>query len=109
MREGGGRGVGRWRLLGRLLPAEIRERIFEPAFGDLLRSHLAPGRGARRTLPFPVHVAGTFLGCVGIALPHLIVRRGKLTRLARVGLSVVAMAAVVLLVLVRMAGKYGGY
>jgi len=101
-------GVERWRLLGRLLPAEVRERIFEPAFGDLLRSHLTTREGAASRVPFPVRVAATFLGCAGIALPRLVVRHGRLTRFARVGLSVVAVATVVVVILARVSGGYPG-
>ena len=38
-------GRGRWFRLGGLLPAEVRRRIFEPAYYDLARRHLVAGEG----------------------------------------------------------------
>jgi hypothetical protein len=40
-------GVERWRALGRLLPRDVRERIFEPAFGDLTYHWLTSDVGRR--------------------------------------------------------------
>ena len=37
-----------WLKLGRLLPATLRERIFEPAYFDLLADSCKNGRGHRR-------------------------------------------------------------
>lgn len=39
-----------WRILGALLPGEVRRRLFEPAAYDLLREHLARGRRYRLSL-----------------------------------------------------------
>ena len=38
----------RWRLLGHLLPREVRERIFEPAFSDVLYRWLVRRRRLTR-------------------------------------------------------------
>ena len=84
----------RWHALGRLLPASVRERVFEPAFADLLRDSLEHSAGAR-TAPFAVRALGTYLGCVPPSVVRLFVVSGKLTRLARVmGVAVVVSVAV---------------
>ncbi len=72
----------RWRRLGRLLPREVRERVFEPEFGDLVHHRLT--RRARSRVPFGLLALGTLLGCAPIAIPRLFVRRGRMTRLGRV-------------------------
>ena len=71
-----------WIRLGRLLPREIRERIFEPAYADLLRRWLDE-RDQRRGW-FGLRVLATYAGCLPIAAPRLFVRRGRLTVFARV-------------------------
>jgi hypothetical protein len=48
----------RWRVLGRLLPREVRERVFEPAFSDLLYAWLTR-TAARPRVPFALRVMGT--------------------------------------------------
>ena len=60
-------GVERWRALGRLLPRDVRERIFEPAFGDLTYHWLTSDVGRR--VPFGVRALSTFLGCFPVAIP----------------------------------------
>ncbi len=37
----------RWFGIGSLLPAEVRQRLFEPAYYDLVREELAERKGAR--------------------------------------------------------------
>lgn len=46
---------GPWFKLGRLLPAVLRHRVFEPAYFDLLAESQRPGAGRRR-LGFKVFV-----------------------------------------------------
>lgn len=105
MREGG---VERWRLLGRLLPREIRERIFEPAFGDLMYTWLKSTEGTRR-LPFGAHAMGTYVGCFSIALPRLFMRSGRLTRLGRFSLWAVGCLTTLVLVVANWAQSYASY
>jgi len=76
------RSFERWRTLGRLLPREVRERVFEPAFTDLLRAWLTRER-TEGAAPFWAAAITTYLGCLPIAVPHLFVRRGRLTRLGK--------------------------
>lgn len=87
----------RWRALGRLLPPDVRERIFEPAYSDLIHAWLMAARGRRR-LPFGMRALGTYLGCIPIAVPRLFLRNGHLTRFGR--LTLLSAAVVVCLVLV---------
>ncbi len=37
-----------WLKLGRLLPTALRQRVFEPAYFDLLAEHQRRGRGLKR-------------------------------------------------------------
>ncbi len=95
----------RWRALGRLLPREIRERVFDPAFTDLMRAWLLRGSGAGAA-PFWLAAARTYLGCVPIAVPHFFVRRGRLTRLGRAAVWAASGLTVAWLVLVRLSTTY---
>ncbi len=90
-------GWTRWRALGRLLPASVRERVFEPAFADLLRETLeVASAGPRRsTAPFAVKALGTYAGCLPPSLIQLFVVSGKPTRFAR-AVGVVAVVGIAL-------------
>ncbi|HEX9580284.1 MAG TPA: hypothetical protein VF970_04185 [Gemmatimonadales bacterium] len=91
-------GPERWIAVGRLFPRDIRERVFEPAFGDLLHQWLKAPAGRPR-VPFGVRVLGTCAATVVAAFPDFFVRRRRLTRVGRVTLVVLAVvAAVVILV-----------
>ena len=85
----------RWSVLGRFLPRSIRERVFEPAFADLLRASLETSGTGGHSTPFAVRALGTYLGCVPPSLLRVFVVRGKLTRFTRV-MGVVAVLVVVL-------------
>ena len=98
----------RWKWLGRLLPAEVRERVFEPAFADLLRAWLTEEEGARR-LPFGVRALGTLAGCAPIALPSLFVRRGRLTRLGKAAVWVAAIFTTLVFLLLNVVQPYADY
>ena len=98
-------GIDRWRALGRLLPRDVRERIFEPAFGDLVRSWLNTGRAASR-LPFAMRAVGTYMGCVPIAIPRIFVRGGRLTRVGHATLWTAAVATAVVVVVLNLTGSY---
>ncbi len=100
-------GVERWRALGRLLPRDVRERIFEPAFGDLTY-HWLTSAGGRR-LPFGLRALSTYLGCFPVAIPRLFVRRGRLTGFGRASVWAVAVLATVMLVLANFAQTYASY
>ena len=102
-----GRGFQQWRVLGRLLPREVRERIFEPAFSDLVYGWLtAP---TARRLPFSMHAAGTFLGCFAVALPRLFVRNRRLTRLSQVMIWSLVLVATAVLIAANVTQLYGEY
>ncbi len=103
---GGGPGsstVSRWRWLGRLLPRDVRERVFEPAFADLTYGWLT---AADRRVHFGVRAIATFVGCVRIAIPRVIVRDGRLTRFGKV---VVWGGAAIVLVMLVVANLTEGY
>lgn len=93
--------------MGRLLPREIRDRVFEPAFSDLLHSWLTEPDD-RRT-PFGMRVVATLVGCVPIAARHLLVRAGRLTRLGRVTVWGTAIGASVVLLLLTVIRPYLDY
>ena len=106
MRRGGGSGaptISRWRRLGRLLPRDVRERVFEPAFADLTYGWLT---AADPRVPFGIRAVGTFVGCARIAIPRVIVRDRRLTRVGKI--VVWSGAAIVLLVWV-VANLTDGY
>ena len=98
----------RWRALGRLLPHDVRERIFDPAFSDLVRAWITASDGRRR-LPFAVQAVGTYVGCFPIAIPRLFVHNGRLTRFGRVSLWTVGLLATVALVLANIVQSYASY
>ncbi len=101
-------GPERWRALGRLLPQDVRERIFDPAFSDLMRAWLTASEGRRR-LPFAVQAVGTYVGCFPIAIPRLFVHNGRLTRFGRVSLWAVGILATGTLVVANMVRLYATY
>lgn len=100
--------VERWRSLGRLLPREVRERVFEPAFADLTYAWLTSSEESRR-LPFGAHAMGTYLGCFSIAIPRLFVRGGRLTRFGRFSFWALGVLATVALLVANMAQSYASY
>ena len=77
-------GPGRWRAVGRLLPAEVRERVFEPAFSDLLRKHLQSRAVPGSTVPFGVQVIGMLFACGPAAIPRLFIHRGRFTKIGKI-------------------------
>lgn len=86
-------------LLGRLFPRDIRERVFEPAFGDLLHDWLTRPAGRAR-VPFGIRAMAMCLTTLVAAFPDFFVRRRRVTRFGRVTLGVMtALAVIVLLVL----------
>ena len=97
--------TGAWRALGRLLPTDVRERIFEPAFSDLLYAWLTEADGVR-AVPFGVRAVGTYVGCFPIAVPLLFVRDGRLTRFGRFTVWSTAIVSISLLVLLGVSRSY---
>ena len=98
----------RWRSLGRLLPEDVRERIFDPAFADIMRAWLTESNGRRR-VPFALQAMGTYVGCFPIAIPRLFVHDGRLTRFGRVSLWAAGILATVALFVANVAQSYGPY
>lgn len=97
----------RWRALGRLLPTDVRERIFEPAFSDLTVAWLRSEQSRR--VPFGVRAMGTYVGCFSLALPRLLVHNGRLTRLGRCTLWAAGLIATTALVVANAARSYTSY
>ncbi len=109
MHRGGGSRpstVSRWRWLGRLLPRDVRERVFEPAFADLTHVWLTT---AERRVPFGVRALGTFMGCARIAIPRVIVRDRRLTRFGKVVVWGGAVILLLMLVVANLTEGYGAY
>ena len=98
----------RWRALGRLLPGEVRERIFDPAFSDLVYAWLK-GADERRRIPFGLHAIGMYMGCFPIAIPRLFVNGGRLTRFGRYSLWAVGVLVSLALVVANVAQSYASY
>ena len=99
----------RWRALGRLLPVEVRERVFDPAFSDLMYAWLSATDEREVGVPFGMRVIGTYVGCIPISVPRLFYSQGRLTRFGRITVwsAMVLIAAAV--VVVRMSQKYAAY
>ena len=85
------------RFFAWLLPAEFRERVFDPALADLRRDELS---GEPRPWGRAVLVAE----CLRIGLPQYFWSRGRPTRLT---IAVVSTLAVVVLLLRRAYGWKG--
>ena len=100
-------GVERWRALGSLLPRDVRERIFEPALGDLTYHWLTSDVGRR--VPFGVRALSTILGCFPVAIPRLFVKGGRLTGFGRASVWAVAVLATVMLVIANFSETYASY
>ena len=98
--------VSRWRWLGRLLPRDVRERVFEPAFADLTYGWLTAADGR---VPFGVRAFGTFLGCARIAIPRVVVRDRRLTRFGKVVVWGGAVIVLLMLVVANLTEGYGAY
>lgn len=101
----GSSGLGKWRRLGRLLPPDVREHVFEPALADLAYDRLTHEESSR--LPFGLRAVGTCLGCMPLAARRLFVRRGRLTRFGQVSMWSLTVLTVLVLALVRLRQTYG--
>lgn len=103
-----GAGHERWRSLGRLLPQDVRERVFDPAFSDLIYAWLTTAEPGRR-VPFGVQAVGTYVGCFPMAIPRLFVRGGRLTRLGRLTVWTLAVLGVLILAVSQITEAYAPY
>jgi hypothetical protein len=99
----------RWRALGRLLPREVRERIFEPAFSDLLYSWVTGTGTMNRRVPFAIRALGTYVGCVPVAVPRVFIRHGRLTRVGKATVWGLVTVAVAVWFLRRIGTAYANY
>lgn len=102
------RTIARWRQLGRVLPPDVRERVFEPAFYDAVRTWLQhrPGRGR---MPLGAYALWTALRCAPIALPRFFISQGRLTKLSRIAIAIAAIGTPLLLALLVVLRPYLGY
>ena len=82
-------------LFSRLLPREFRERIFAPAWADVLLEEQQSGAYRGHVVLARVVLA---MECLRLGLPQLVWHRGRLTRLAR-GVAVALVAVAVLMIL----------
>jgi hypothetical protein len=88
------------RAFVRLLPADFRERVFEPALADLRLDEGEMDAGpARRVVARLVILAE----CFRLGLPQLVWRRGRPTRLGGA-----LLAAVLVIALLVQRHNYGG-
>lgn len=94
---------GRWQSLGRLLPKDVRERIFEPAMDDLAYERLT---NVDLRIPFWMQAVATLAGCLPIAIPRLFVREGRLTRTGRIAAVSTAVLGSLVLWVRAMAQSY---
>lgn len=101
--------IERWRLLGRLLPGEVRERVFDPAFYDLLYTWLTRPSDQGRPASFAARAIGTYVRCIPVSVPKLFFRRGRLTRLGAVAAWALPALLVVAFLVVRMSEMYRVY
>jgi hypothetical protein len=87
-----GRSDTTFRMFAQLLPAEFRERVFEPALVDLQLDEAEPLRRSHRALARVVLVAE----CLRLGVPQFFWYRRRPTRLTMgiVGVLVVAMIVV---------------
>lgn len=79
-----------WCRLGRLLPRDVRERVYEPACYERLRRGLE-GRG-RRAAWIPLYALAAFVAVAGFNLPWVLFDGRRLSGLGKATLVVGALA-----------------
>ena len=99
--------MDRWKTLGRFLPKDVRERVFEPAYTDMMRRWLESPQRSRR--PFGLHAVATYAACVPIAVPRMLVRHGRLTCVGKALVWGGAAAVLLTIVAVNIAEAYATY
>ena len=94
------RPTGFWLRLARLLPVDVRERVFEPAYFDLVLDEFERGGGEAGAAAADLdrRVAFLLIDAAKIAFTRLFWRNGKTTLLSR-GLAVIAIILITLAVL----------
>ncbi len=94
------RPAGFWLRLARFLPADVRERVFEPAYFDLVLDEFerVGGEAGAAAVDLNRRVAFLLVDVSRIALTGLFWRNGKTTLLSR-GLAVMAIILITLAVL----------
>lgn len=79
-----------WTLLGRLLPREVRERVYEPACYDRLRDSLE--RGSQQP-GVGIYAIGAFVGAAGRNMPRIWFDGRALSGIGRLTLAIGVVAA----------------
>ena len=92
-----------WLRLGRWLPREIRERVFEPACRDAYAEAIQGGRPAPRGAWTAVWLA---LGSLRAGWPRLFVSDRKLTWVGRVSVTAALVLPVAVAFVLRMRALY---
>ncbi len=94
------RRAGFWLRLARFLPADVRERVFEPAYFDLVLDEFerGEGEGGAAAVDLDRRVAFLLLDAARIAITGWFWRNGKTTLLSR-GLAVITIILITLAVL----------
>jgi hypothetical protein len=88
------------RIVARLVPAEFRERVLEPTVDDLRREEAEKPTTTSRQWLARVNIAAE---CLRLGVPQFIWRRRRLTKL---GVTVVATALLIVLVLQSLRYSY---
>ena len=88
----------RWFALGALLPAEVRWRLFEPAYYDLVREELVERKGARGGRPFALRVVWLFVASSGLGVV-LLLQDGERRRKLAGAMALMAIVATLMMVL----------
>ena len=96
-----------WRAIGSLLPADVRERVFEPACYERLRRGLEQDRSA---VPMTAYALAALVGVAGFNFPRVLFDGRRLSRLGKLVLAggLVTLAAVWLIVMARYSYPGGG-
>ena len=88
-----------WRWIGRLLPASLRDLMYEPMCDDLWRAHVTASVPGGR-LGLWTRFLGCFAASVGYSLPRYFVERGgHVTAVGKVAYVLAMSVALVMVVL----------
>ena len=85
-----------WSVLGVLLPADVRRRLFEPAYYDLMREQLGSHPGDRAERRMAIRALTLFLASSWYGAQLMLLDRRRVARIV-IGLFVVAAASSVIL------------